>query len=234
MKGCRWSCGVTGCLVGKMGSARWRAGAMPELPEVETMVRGLRPALFGRTLRRLEVLDPFLLQAVRRANLRGTVAGRRSSSVTRRGKWVVMDAGGSPGDHRHPAADDGRFLAGRAPSTRPHPPGVPRGRTPSDGLVLRHAAAGQDRLVSPMPKRRPRAFARSHGPDALEIGRDDLAERLTRTARGIKPALMDQKVLAGIGNIYADEILHRAGIHPERPAATLRRARDRPPAPRHS
>jgi formamidopyrimidine-DNA glycosylase len=65
------------------------------------------------------------------------------------------------------------------------------------------------------------AFARSHGPDALEIGRDQLAQRLARTARGIKPALMDQKVLAGIGNIYADEVLFHARIHPERPAATL-------------
>ena len=65
------------------------------------------------------------------------------------------------------------------------------------------------------------AFARSHGPDALEIGRDELTERLKRTARGIKPTLMDQKVLAGIGNIYADEILHASRIHPERGAGTL-------------
>ena len=65
------------------------------------------------------------------------------------------------------------------------------------------------------------AFARSHGPDALEIGRDELRDRLKRTARGIKPTLMDQKVLAGIGNIYADEILHASRIHPERAAATF-------------
>jgi formamidopyrimidine-DNA glycosylase len=48
-----------------------------------------------------------------------------------------------------------------------------------------------------------------------------LMARLRRTARGIKPTLMDQKVLAGIGNIYADEILHAAKIHPERAAGTL-------------
>jgi formamidopyrimidine-DNA glycosylase len=66
-----------------------------------------------------------------------------------------------------------------------------------------------------------RAFAHSHGPDALEIAKSDLAARLARTTRGIKPALMDQKLLAGIGNIYADEILHQARIHPERSAATL-------------
>jgi formamidopyrimidine-DNA glycosylase len=66
-----------------------------------------------------------------------------------------------------------------------------------------------------------RACARSHGPDALEIGRDELAVRLKRTNRGIKPTLMDQKVVAGIGNIYADEILHTSKIHPERGAGTL-------------
>ncbi len=64
-------------------------------------------------------------------------------------------------------------------------------------------------------------FRRSQGPDALEIGRDQLAERLSRTGRGIKPTLMDQKVLAGIGNIYADEVLHHARIHPEQPARSL-------------
>jgi formamidopyrimidine-DNA glycosylase len=65
------------------------------------------------------------------------------------------------------------------------------------------------------------AFARSHGPDALEITRDQLRRRLAATRRAVKPALMDQKVLAGIGNIYADEVLHAARIHPERMASSL-------------
>jgi formamidopyrimidine-DNA glycosylase len=68
------------------------------------------------------------------------------------------------------------------------------------------------------------AFARSHGPDALEISMAELYAGLARTRRSIKPALMDQKVLAGIGNIYADEILFAARIHPERIAARLNRA----------
>jgi formamidopyrimidine-DNA glycosylase len=66
-----------------------------------------------------------------------------------------------------------------------------------------------------------RAFARSHGPDALEIGCDDLARRLARTARAVKPTMMDQKVMAGIGNIYADEILFQARVHPQRVARAL-------------
>jgi formamidopyrimidine-DNA glycosylase len=66
-----------------------------------------------------------------------------------------------------------------------------------------------------------RAFDCSHGPDALAITSGELAERLMRTRRAVKPALMDQKVLAGIGNIYADEVLHHARIHPERCSAAL-------------
>ena len=66
----------------------------------------------------------------------------------------------------------------------------------------------------PMTRSGRAAFAGSHGPDALEISRQELARRLSRTARGIKPALMDQKVLAGIGNIYADEVFTTLGFTP--------------------
>jgi formamidopyrimidine-DNA glycosylase len=65
------------------------------------------------------------------------------------------------------------------------------------------------------------AISRSQGPDATMIERDDLASRLKKTARPIKPAIMDQKILAGVGNIYADESLFRAKIHPERPSNRL-------------
>jgi formamidopyrimidine-DNA glycosylase len=67
------------------------------------------------------------------------------------------------------------------------------------------------------------AFHKSHGPDALKVSVDHLVERFSRTSRGIKSTLMDQKVLAGIGNIYADETLFQARIHPERPADSLKR-----------
>ncbi len=71
------------------------------------------------------------------------------------------------------------------------------------------------------PEEADEAISRSQGPDALTIDRDELARRLSGTSRSIKPALMDQKVLAGIGNIYADETLFRARIHPEQPSNTL-------------
>jgi formamidopyrimidine-DNA glycosylase len=196
---------------------------MPELPEVETMVRGLRPALSGRTLREVTVHDPFLLQGCDAGEFVRRVAGARVDRVDRRGKWVVIALAGDRGlIVIQPRMTGGFWLVSPA---RP------------DHVRLTFHLEGPEQSVWYCDNRRlgriawfadaeeaGRAFARSHGPDALEIGRDELADRLSKTSRGIKPALMDQKVLAGIGNIYADEILFRARIHPERSASSLARA----------
>ena len=206
---------------------------MPELPEVETMVRGLRPALSGRTVRRLEVLDPTLVQGCTAEQLARRGRGATVVGVTRRGKWVVLELADDRGIIViQPRMTGGFWLVepGRPEHIRlAFHVDKPRATvwycdTRRLGKVCwfpdAEAAAG--------------AFARSHGPDALEIGRDELAGRLARTQRGIKPTLMDQKVLAGIGNIYADETLHRAGIHPERPGRDAHARGARPAASRRS
>jgi formamidopyrimidine-DNA glycosylase len=193
---------------------------MPELPEVETMVRGLRPALEGRTVRAVTVHDPFLLQGVDADQFARRVAGATVEAITRRGKWVVIVLGG----HRGMIVIQPRMTGGfwLISPERPehvrltfHLEGPDRDVWYCDNRRLGKIAwyAGADETEG--------VFARSHGPDALTISRKELAARLARTARGIKPTLMDQKVLAGIGNIYADEILFRAGLHPERPARGL-------------
>jgi formamidopyrimidine-DNA glycosylase len=193
---------------------------MPELPEVETMVRGLRPALSGRTVRRLEVLDPTLLQGCTAGQLTRRGRGATVVSVTRRGKWVVLVLASDRGIIViQPRMTGGFWLVD------PRRPDHIRLTFHLDNPRATVWYCDTRRLGKvcwfPDADAAARAFARSHGPDALEIGRDELAGRLARTARGIKPTLMDQKVLAGIGNIYADETLHRAGIHPERPASSL-------------
>jgi formamidopyrimidine-DNA glycosylase len=193
---------------------------MPELPEVETMVRGLRPVLVGRRLSRLEVLDPFLVHGCSADDLSRHGQGATVAEVGRRGKWVVVTLAG----HRGIIVIQPRMTGGfwlLEPQRLDHirlvfhldKPGAmvwycDTRRLGKIGWYKRDQDAA-------------RAFAVSHGPDALEISRGVLEERLARTGRGIKPALMDQKLLAGIGNIYADEILHAARIHPERPAAGL-------------
>ena len=196
---------------------------MPELPEVETMVRGLRPAMAGRRLAGATVHDPFLLQGVSAEDLERRAGGATVSAVDRRGKWVVIRLGGGAGIIViQPRMTGGFWLV---PPDRPaHVRLSFRMEEPGgtvwfcDGRRLGKIAwyAGPDDAD--------RAFSKSHGPDALEIARDDLSERLKRTGRAIKPALMDQKVLAGIGNIYADEVLFEARVHPERKASDLRPA----------
>ncbi|MBX6314293.1 MAG: DNA-formamidopyrimidine glycosylase [Isosphaeraceae bacterium] len=193
---------------------------MPELPEVETMVRGLRPVLEGQTIRSLAVRDPFLLQGCSAEEIERRVAGAPVQGVGRRGKWIVLTLGDSVGMIViQPRMTGGFWL-------------VPPDRPEHVRLILQ---VGQpERTIwycdtrrlgkvawYPEPEAAEAAFRRSHGPDALEIDRAELAERLRRTGRAIKPTLMDQKVLAGLGNIYTDEVLFRAGLHPERPASDL-------------
>jgi formamidopyrimidine-DNA glycosylase len=196
--------------------------AMPELPEVETMVRGLRPVLAGRRLRVVRIEDPFLLQGCEAGEFTARVGGAPVAAVERRGKWVVI----ALGEHRgliviQPRMTGGFWLVAPA---RP------------DHVRLTFHVEGREEPVWYCDNRRlgriawyadaaaaGAAFARSHGPDALAIAAADLAARLARTARAVKPALMDQKLVAGIGNIYADEILFEARIHPQRPARTLSR-----------
>jgi formamidopyrimidine-DNA glycosylase len=192
---------------------------MPELPEVETMVRGLRPAMAGRTLRAVKVHDPTMLQGCGSEEFERLAPGV-VDRVDRRGKWVVI----SLGERRGIIVIQPRMTGGFWLVSPPRP----------EHIRLTFHLDGSDATVWFCDRRRlgriawysgpedaARAFERSHGPDALEICRADLAGRLARTARGIKPALMDQKVVAGIGNIYADEILFRARLHPERIAARL-------------
>lgn len=193
---------------------------MPELPEVETMVRGLRPALSGRTVRRLEILDPTLLQGCTAGQLARRGRGATVVGVMRRGKWVVLELASDRGIIViQPRMTGGFWLV--EPGRPEHIRLAFHLEKPGSTVWYCDARRLGKVFWFPDAEAAEHAFGRSHGPDALQIGRDDLAARLARTARGIKPTLMDQKVLAGIGNIYADETLHRAGIHPERPASNL-------------
>lgn len=196
---------------------------MPELPEVETMVRGLRPAMAGLAIREVSVRDPFLLHGATADEFERSTAGASVARVDRRGKWVVIALASDRGTIViQPRMTGGFWLVD--PPRAEHVRLTFRMREPGGtvwfcdtrrlGKVGWYAGEAEAEA----------AFGRSHGPDALAIEPGELAGRLKRTGRGVKPTLMDQKVLAGIGNIYADEVLFRAGVHPERRASGLRPA----------
>lgn len=205
---------------------------MPELPEVETVVRTLAPHVLGRritgaTLLRRQSLHPLSLPLER---LRGLVI----TGARRRGKLVLL-ALAPDADSERPSLIlpsllvvhlrmTGRLLprsaeAEAGPHTR-----LILGLAAPDGEVRRlffddTRAFGQVFAATPGLLGQWR-FWRELGPEPLELTRAGFSRRLAGR-RAIKAALLDQHVIAGIGNIYADEALHAAGINPKQSAQTL-------------
>lgn len=197
--------------------------AMPELPEVETIRRGLAPLVEGRRIVRLQIADPRWCAPLAPDELRAVVEGRRVRALARRGKWLVFDL-----------EDDVALICHlRMTGTLLYDPdpGEPHQRVRfrlDDGHELRFCDPrrfGTGELAIGGPARAA-FFARRVGLEPLGGGLDGAALRaLVRGRRApVKAFLLDQRRIAGVGNIYADEALFRAGIHPLRPAGSLTRA----------
>ncbi|MDP2240921.1 MAG: bifunctional DNA-formamidopyrimidine glycosylase/DNA-(apurinic or apyrimidinic site) lyase [Burkholderiales bacterium] len=196
---------------------------MPELPEVETTRRGLAPLLVGKRIKAAIVRHHGLRQPVPR-NLPQLLAGATIRKLTRRGKYLLFDCGtgtlilhlgmsgrlwlvkaGAPvekHDHFDLVLDNGTVVRLRDPRRF--------------GLVLWHPG---DPLDHPL--------LAAIGPEPFSSEFDGaLLHRVTRKRSvAIKQVLMDSHVVAGVGNIYANEALFRAGIRPATPAQRLTRAR---------
>lgn len=192
---------------------------MPELPEVETIRRQLAPLVEGRKLKRVEVLDERWSRPLAPAELEDALVGRVVERLGRRGKYLVWHMSEEVYLAQH-LRMTGTVLC----DPRPEPAHV-RVRLWLNGVRLAIAD--------------PRRFGTGElllGWDAMEeffarrLGMEPLDERFTvehlgALARGrttpVKAFLLDQRRMAGVGNIYADEALHRAGIHPLLPAGKL-------------
>ncbi len=195
---------------------------MPELPEVETVCRGLAESLCGRRILRVDVRRPDLRWPLP-ARLGARLAGRRIDAVGRRGKYILIRLDGGLGWMVH-LGMSGRFVvtaAGAAPDAA-HDHVVAH---LDHGVVLRFNDArrfGMMDLVADRDLARHRLIA-GLGPEPLGngFGAAVLGAALAGRNTSIKAALMDQRVVAGLGNIYVCEILYRAGISPRRRARTV-------------
>jgi formamidopyrimidine-DNA glycosylase len=220
---------------------------VPELPEVETVRKGLEAHVVGRTIADAQVLHP---RAVRRdpsgpAGFAAELAGRRIERAERRGKylWLALDDDEALLGH---LGMSGQLLVGEP--DRPLSPHVRVRFTFADGgpdlrftdqrtfghlmlCPLRGVDLPEDPPAwgdCPSPHaplaRVPEPIAHI-APDPLEAAFDpaDFAARLTRRHTGVKRALLDQSLISGVGNIYADEALWRARLHWARPTEKLRR-----------
>ena len=179
---------------------------MPELPEVETVVRTVAPHLTGRRILSAEFTSRFVTPG-NRAALASKLAGRRVESVRRRGKFIVV------------TLDQGLFTIHLGMTGRLSIVGKPGAHTYAvfhlDGGILLYDDPRQFGKIEWNPRRVARL-----GPEPLDIALDEFRARLRRKAR-IKPLLLNQAFLAGMGNIYVDESLFAAGIHPLASAARL-------------
>lgn len=195
---------------------------MPELPEVETTRRGLEPLLVGRTIGRLAVREPRLRWPVP-AELDGLLHGQPIVSLRRRAKYLLFDTPAGTLIAHLGMSGSMRYLAEPAPAAV------------HDHVDLELAGGGMLRYNDP------RRFGSLHfstdpetHPLLGELGPEPLGEAfdgdyLWRAARGrrvaIKPFLMNSRIVAGVGNIYANEALYRACIHPYRAAGRIARRR---------
>jgi len=192
---------------------------MPELPEVETVVRGLRRCLVGERFG--TVL--FASQRITRSNpsgWRSRLCGRRIEQVGRRGKYIILHL-----------SDDNAMIVHLRMTGRLwiKPASYVRGR--HDRLMI--SLSGDRRLVLSDPRQfarvewHPRSDLENHpglqklGPDALTITSAQLSDACGRSHRPIKSLLLDQTRRAGLGNIYTDESLFSARIHPRTFAVSL-------------
>ncbi len=198
---------------------------MPELPEVETVRRGLEPAMAGQRFKNVTVRRHDLRFPVP-ADFSNVLRGRKVQSLTRRGKYIVVHLDGERGFGLH---------LGMSGRVRVFPKGTKREKGAHDHIIFEMENGGV--IVFNDPRRFGMAFLtgdkwedekffKAMGPEPLEdvFTPDGLRAKLKNKKASIKAALLDQCVVAGVGNIYACEALYDAGIHPARAAGSLTRA----------
>lgn len=193
---------------------------MPELPEVETVTRDLRPMLVGRTLG-LPTLSTHALRTEWNPAWARAIRGASVVSISRRGKWIIVELStaarllihlGMTGQltvvpQGEPVPDHLHFQV----KLKPDPTELRFRDIRRFGSIQWFATGAElddflkDRL----------------GPEPFDIDRVYFRTALRRTGRSLKAALLDQTIVAGVGNIYADEACHRAGLHPGAVSASL-------------
>ena len=200
------------------------AAAMPELPEVETVRQGLERHVAGRRIVRVEVGRE---RVVRRTSREALIDGLTDAVVLaadRRGKYLLLplDTGDSVMIHLRMSGQVLLAAGGRrAPRTHARRPDA---RRPPGTVVRRPPHIRRDGGVRSRPRGRSRCrnwHCSGIDPIAERFERRDLARIVRSTRRALKPLLLDQHAIAGIGNIYADEILHAARLRPDREASSL-------------
>ena len=193
---------------------------MPELPEVETVVRDIRPRTVGRLVAKVRHASKLMARSTV-GRFGAGLTGRRVEALDRLGKWMFFRLSDGNTLVVHLGMTGHLLVVERRSALEPH-------------THLRLALdAGDEELRFTDPRRFGRLLLCDDdhrraefgpdklGPEATSITPEQLARAFTGSKRTVKSALLDQRRVAGVGNIYADEILFRAGVHPHRAGASL-------------
>jgi formamidopyrimidine-DNA glycosylase len=194
---------------------------VPELPEVETVVRELRPVLAGRRLAAVRRTSRKALRRPWSARWAEGLCGRRVGAVGRRGKWIVVDL--EEGGHLvvHLGMTGQLTVAEPAAPLAAHTHLV---LDLDDGRQVRFRDArrfGSVTLFTSRAALEADFRRRGLGPEPFGLDAGHWRRSLAATRRPVKAVLLDQQVVAGVGNIYADEALFAARVHPSRRGCDL-------------
>ncbi|UCC43899.1 MAG: bifunctional DNA-formamidopyrimidine glycosylase/DNA-(apurinic or apyrimidinic site) lyase [Candidatus Zixiibacteriota bacterium] len=207
---------------------------MPELPEVETVVRGLRRTIKGATIQKVRVDAPpssiVVSPTFDGVGFEKLLAGKSIRAVNRRGKNILISLSGNLTLWVH-LKMTGKFLwVERSKPVDKHDLVImelSNFHTPDSNSIYHlrfndYRRFGRLRLFTDSELWQQEGLA-TLGPEPLELGEEEFIRLFRRQPRMIKPALLDQTFIAGVGNIYADESLHAARIHPKRLTTSLSR-----------
>lgn len=195
---------------------------MPELPEVETIRLGLEPHLVGRRLERVDIHDPRLTRPFEPRAVADALEGERIGAVERRGKYLIVrfESGRALLIHLRMTGSLRHALRGSS-ADDPYRRAVVRLDDGSDVVYRDVRRFGTWALLEPHELDAHLAERLGREPLERTFTSRWLAERLADRRAPVKAALLDQRTVAGLGNIYVDEALWRARVHPLRPAGSL-------------
>ncbi|HRZ39405.1 MAG TPA: DNA-formamidopyrimidine glycosylase [Candidatus Omnitrophota bacterium] len=194
---------------------------MPELPEVETICRDLNAAILGRRIKGVEVRDRRVIRSATPDILKKTLVGNSFKKITRRGKALIFELARGPYMLVIQPMMTGQLVIS-AENLEPKTCRIVLDLEDGQRLYYNDQRVfGRWQIIRDTAEVK---YLRVLGPEPLADGftAEVLSERISGSQRPIKPLLLDHAFIAGIGNIYASEILFKARIDPRRPARSLR------------
>jgi len=187
---------------------------MPELPEVETIKRDLEKVILGKEITKVCVNNPMVIREPSPSVFKKSLEGLTIKNILRRGKLLVLELSNGKALTIHLKMTGQLVYPGKVKNSRV-------AFHLADGCALDfndQRLFGELRLISDWKKLK---FVQSLGPEPFDLTSADFKDMLSKKKTKIKPLLMDQGFIAGIGNLYASEILFRAKIDPQSPGQSL-------------